>query len=81
MRISLYERKDMRWVEKECVHASIHPIHSDVDSLLIVRVSYIQRNKHVENTVFVLFRLVGMPNRLVPNKVYLRNLAHDYTTR
>ena len=34
-------------------------------------------SKHVENNVFDLFRLEGMPNRLVPNIEYLKNLAHD----
>jgi len=59
---------------KECVRALIHPVPSDVDSLLIVRISYDQRNKSVGNSVFDLFRPEGMPNRLAPIKVYLNKL-------
>ena len=59
---------------KECVRALIHPVPSDVGSLLIVRISYDQRNKSVGNTVFDLFRPEKMPNRLVPIRVYLNKL-------
>ena len=59
---------------KECVRVVIHPIPSDVDSLLIVRISYDQRNKNVGNSVFDLFRIEGRPNRLAPHNVYLREL-------
>ena len=59
---------------KECVREVIHPIPSDVDSLLIVRISYDQRNKNVGNSVFDLFRIEGRPNRLAPHNVYLRKL-------
>ena len=60
---------------KECVREVIHPIPSDVDSLLIVRISYDQRNKNVGNSVFDLFRVEGRPNRLAPHNVYLRKLG------
>ena len=60
---------------KECVRALIHPVPSDVGSLLIVRISYDQRNKRVGNSVFDLFRPEGMPNRVAPNKVYLSKLG------
>ena len=59
---------------KECVREVIHPIPSDEDSLLIVRISYNQRNKNVRNSVFDLFRIEGRPNRLAPHNVYLRKL-------
>jgi hypothetical protein len=59
----------------ECVRALIHPVPPDANSLLIVRISYDQRNKRVGNSVFDLFRPEGMPNRLVPNKVYLNKLG------
>ena len=60
-----------------CVRDLVPLIPSNADPLLVVWIFYNQRNKHVENTVFNLFRLEGMPNRLVPNIEYLKNLAHD----
>ena len=59
---------------KECVREVIHPIPFDDDSLLIVWISYDQRNKNVGNSVFDLFRIEGKPNRLAPHNVYLRKL-------
>ena len=53
----------------------IHPIPSDVDSLLIVRISYDQRNKNVRNSVFDLFRIDGRHDCLAPHNVYLRKLG------
>ena len=47
-------------------NAMIHPMPSDVDSLLIVRVSYDQRNKHAENSIFDLFLPERMSNRCEP---------------
>ena len=64
--LSLYlEWKGMVGEEK-CVRALIHPVPSDADFLLIVRISYNQRNKRIGNTVFDLFRPGECPNRLVP---------------
>jgi hypothetical protein len=71
--LSLHERR-LWWVQSNCVRVLIHPIPSDVGSLLIVRISYDQRNKRVGNTVFDLFRLEGRPNRLAPHNVYLSKL-------
>jgi hypothetical protein len=68
-------------VQIECVRALIHPIPSDADSLLIVRISYDQRNKRVGNTVFDLFRPKGMPNRLAPNTVYLSKLGRTISPK
>ena len=65
----------------ECVRALIHPIPSDVDSLLIVQISYDQRNKNVGNSVFDLFRIEGNPNRLAPHNVYLRKLWRTISPR
>lgn len=59
----------------ECVRALLHPVPSEADSLLIVRISYDQRNKRVGNSIFDLFRPEGMPNRLAPIKVYLNKLG------
>ena len=59
---------------KECVRALIHPVPSDVGSLLIVRISYDQRNKNVGESVFDLFRPERMTNRLAPIKMYLNKL-------
>ena len=59
---------------KECVREVIHPIPSDVDSLLIVQISYNQRNKNIGNSVFDLFRIEGNPKCLAPPNVYLREL-------
>jgi hypothetical protein len=64
-----------------CVRALIHPVHSDVDSLLIVQISYDQRNKRVKNSVFDLFCPEGMSNRLAPNKVYLSKLGRTISPR
>ena len=52
-----------------------------MDSLLIVRISYDQRNKNVGNSVFDLFRIEGKPNSLAPHNVYLRKLWSTISPR
>ena len=39
------EAEKWLWVQYECVRALIHPVPSDVDSLLIVRSSYDQKKQ------------------------------------
>jgi hypothetical protein len=60
---------------KNCVRVLIHPIPSDVGSLLIEWISYDQRTKRVGNSVFDLFRREGRPNHLAPHNVYLSKLG------
>ena len=52
---SLYTERKVMVGDEKSVRAMILPTPSDVDSLLIVWVSYDQGNKHAENSVFDLF--------------------------
>ena len=63
---SLYMERKVMVGDEKSVHARIHPTPSDVDSLLIVRVSYDQGNKHIENSIFDLFLPERMSNRCKP---------------
>ena len=46
--LSLKRGTEGKGGSKKCVREMIHQMPSDVDSLLIVRVSYDQQDKHVE---------------------------------
>ena len=63
---SLYMERKVMVGDEKSVRAMIHPMPSDLDSRLIVRVSYDQGNKHAENSVFDLFLPERMSNRCIP---------------
>ena len=59
---SLYTERKVVVGDKKSVRAMIHPTPSDVDPLLIVRVSYDQGKKQAENSIFDLFLPQRMAN-------------------